>query len=79
MYVTNDCYIDQQIYGATAIKSGRVITWKVMTVEAMGLDEVSEKWVLMRNTNLLYFARPCEQKLKSIMHTSTMTKCKKFT
>jgi len=33
----------------------------------------------MRNTNLLYFAWPCEQKLKSIMHTSTMTKCKKFT
>ena len=43
MYVTNDCYIDQQIYGAMAIKSGRIITWKVMTVEAMGLDEVSEK------------------------------------
>ena len=39
-----------QIYGATAIKSGHVIAWKViMTVEAAG----QRKWVLMRNKSSL--------------------------
>ena len=49
LFITSKAVYTRQIYGATAIKSGRLIAWKaIMTVEAAGLGG-SGRWSETRN------------------------------